>query len=328
MEALYAKKAKTRKKIKKVGMISFALIIVLAASYFLYFADLFKYNKAIDCLKQAKHQEAYDLFKELGDFKDSETYFKKFEWVAAKKNFDSDRFTEYQYNKDGLIGKVITTFSGNKESYEYKYNKEGQIIKQIYTQINGEQVVTEYLYNKEGKIIKQTLTSHSGSQRVTEYQYNKEGQVSKNIHTYNDGNQYVIEYQYNKDGLVTLDGYGFEYKYNEDGLVTEKHYNSVMGGEPRCTKYQYNKDGLVIKATTINRSNDKTVSVIEYQYNDAGLLIKQTENSAGGYQRVTEYQHKPVYKKFGKAPKTEIIFELSLSPDLRDVNPSPSSIGI
>ena len=273
-------KQKKRKKIKWAGIISLVLVVTLAASYFLYFADLFKYNKAIDLLEQGKHQQAYELFKELGDFKDSKAYFDKFEWTVIKEiRTDSDgdqTIGEYQYNKDGLNTKIIYTASdGNQDITEYQYNEDGLVTKETITLSFGD-FITEYQYNEDGLVTKET-TTWSGGDLITEYQYNKNGLVTKSIHTNSDGYQDITEYQ-----------------YNEDGLVTKKLFTNSNGFQ-YITEYQYNKSGLVTKG--IYSASNGYQDITEYQYNEDGLKTKETKTWSDGDQELIEYEYGPVYKK-------------------------------
>ncbi len=284
-------KQKKRKKIKWTSIISLVLVVALVSSYFLYFADLFKYNEALNCIEEGNHKQACELFKELGDFKDSKSHLEKFEWVVAKAiitQYDGTTdTTEWQYNKDGLVTKQITTYSdGDQSIYEYQYNKVGLETKEIYTFSDGNQYIYEhiyehqYQYNKDGLVTKQITTSSDGDQYIREYQYNKDGLKTKELRSDSDGDQFITNYEYNKNGLVT------------------KEITTSSDGDQAIYEYQYNKDGRVTKHIYTNFDGDQAIN--EYQYNKDGRVAKHIYTNFDGDQAIYEFEFTPVYKKFGK----------------------------
>lgn len=99
-----------QKKKKKLLLIVIAgvLVLVLAAAAvgIVLFQRNTKYEEALDLMNKSSFQEAHDMFKELGNYKDAPDYVKEcisgMDYKKAEKLFDAEKYTEAKSAFDAL----------------------------------------------------------------------------------------------------------------------------------------------------------------------------------------------------------------------------------
>ena len=85
------------RKDKQYEKILIALLLIFALALPLVSCDSSKYKNAIELISSGNYEEAYVLFKELGDYKDSEEYLSRFWYMPVKLSVtyeDDDGFLE------------------------------------------------------------------------------------------------------------------------------------------------------------------------------------------------------------------------------------------
>lgn len=267
-----------------------ALVAVLLVTVFLVY--IFqptslqkKYENAIRLIEIEEYAEAYEEFKELGEYyRDSRDYLERFSVVYdriekieingvntvieytfndkgqvlsriskdVKEGFIRDSF-KFTYDKDGnmLSEEWISGVDKTVRKYEYQYDKNGNKIsgKQIY---NGK---TEweifYEYDNRGNCIK------IKSESITEYKYDKKDRLIEVINYNKDGMLYETRsYVYDKNGneilSTVLDADGnvktrTETTYNSMGQVLSKYHKNADGDITESTENTYDKNGNLVK---------------------------------------------------------------------------------
>ena len=185
-----------------------------------------KYNRAFELIAAKDYSEAYELFRELGDYKDSATQLGFFRYMPKKatisengENFivgvsynDKDLPSElvcidaesgaknsfaYSYDENGkLVEKVSTYEDGSKAFFDYTYDENGNLSKEVEEHSNGEKYIYEYTYDANGNLIKDVMTFPSGDQYVSERTVDESGKVIKQIDIMPDGEESVTDFTY------------------------------------------------------------------------------------------------------------------------------------
>ena len=96
-----------------------------------------KYDEAMALIGEGKFTEAYEIFKGLGDYNDSETIVKRFRYVPTDAIFTSE--------KDGT-----TESAGSINIYYNDNNLPKQIVE---NEANGDRNVADYAYDAKGNVI-------------------------------------------------------------------------------------------------------------------------------------------------------------------------------
>ena len=226
-----------------------------------------KYNYAISLLNAGtpeKDAEAYAIFNELGDYKDSASYLADFRYLLLKSRFliENGATTSYVYDSHG---RVAEKWLSEHQVYKYNYSDDGTYSSDYYV---SERLMYTYRYNIRGDMTHE-ISHHAGGERVYEWEYAEDG-MSKTRTVINDG-------QVSQTRVFPLDEYGnslvdeswFEYKYTYDDygqiLQSEKYWNDEF---KEYTNYTYDEYGNV---TSLERGDA------------SGLLYKQEYELTYGY---------------------------------------------
>ena len=158
-----------------------------------------KYTEALELIESGDYEEAYALFSELGDYKDSEKEAAKFHYVPSKislkETVGGDEAETYEtvtisYNEQNLPIKRTGVYrSGSEYSYEYTYDENLNVIKEVYTTSSGEKTVYDYTFDENENLIKEECTDSIGKKSVNEYFYNEDATLVKAVYTEPDGYQ-------------------------------------------------------------------------------------------------------------------------------------------
>ena len=144
--------------------------------------------------------------------------------------YDYFNVTTYVYNSEGQLIKAIeTNGDGNYTigKHEFTYAADGNLIKKVFT--CGDQTkMREYSYDARGNLsmeIYKVVHSNGSVYSLTdEYQYDEKNNLTRHVHTDNAGSQYVYEYTYDEYGNTVKRVYT-----NPDGWVqtVTVEYNMV-----------------------------------------------------------------------------------------------------
>ena len=253
-----------KNKISKAA-IAFALIVILMLTVLLSGCDHIgtqaaRYEEAISLIESGKYTSAYNIFKELGDYKDSEAYLSRFHYVIvdASVTFQSEEdwsktILKFTYNDKNLPSRISSYSTDSSYYTDYTYDDRGNLVKEHYG--NGEyQRSVDYLYDTNGNLIKEIETVMGKSQVLKEY-------------TYDENNRMITQSRPNY-GILT------EYSYDQNGkLIKQIEKNGDSEDSWYSTDYFYDEGGNLIRTLRVD-GNHQTRT--DYVYDENGKLIKET----------------------------------------------------
>ncbi len=250
-----------------------------------------QYKQAVQHMENAEFEKAYNLFSELGDYKDAKKQLEKFEWVLTKKTFDggkNKKVLSHKYNSDGLRieskaqfstedyaiisfdysndkllkGSALTS-SYDKNTpfafYEYEYDEDGILVTEKFSNLEGELCIITY--NEDGKKMKvETTDNNSDYHRIETYKYNGAGLLAnETIKRLDSDYEKFSEYSYNDDNLLIKE---FHSRYGEDDA-------------PVTITHIYNQHNLRIETITSGSHGSSYNYHTYYEYNENGLLTQE-----------------------------------------------------
>ncbi|MBE6607046.1 MAG: RHS repeat protein [Ruminococcaceae bacterium] len=245
-------------------LISLFLLICLLSISLTSCGNSKKYNEALDLLDAGEHEAAYEILKELGNYKDSEELLKKFRYVLETIEYRtittdgtlvSGDPSIYTYTSDGLLSK--NTF-GERVS-EFIYDKNKNLIKTVST----DGLVREYSYDDMGNVIKDISYSGETPMHGYEYSFDKSGNMIKKTVLQNMNTDF--------DYLSTR--FTVDYTYDENGKLITALETSSNGSEYRVD-YIYDENGRLIREDEI--IDDGMVTIVEYAYDESDKILKET----------------------------------------------------
>ena len=248
------------------------------------------YKQAIAYLGEAKYEEAYAVFCELGDYKDAKDHLEKFCFVpsrltAASKYSSMEMITTFNEQKLPLtmqqtVGEEVI------DTIKYTYDENGYLIKQHQTLFEEDDRVREFFYNENDQIIKEIFTEYDGSQEITAYSFDANGNLVHMALTMSDGSVTTTAYEYDEKGNLVKETqvsesaplYVKEYTYKNDLLTEEKHYSDE---ELTLTaSYTYDALGNLLQIAT--DTPEGTSSTATYTYDEKGNRITESYSDSYG----------------------------------------------
>ena len=153
--------------------------------------------------------------------------------------YSSNESFEYKFDKSGkLLKELYTDGNGNVWTYVYIYNSHDQLSTYISRSYTGRFSVDTYEYDAKGRLVHQATDSNSTSQQCeTKWQYNDNGQISQ-IDWSNSSGEYCTVFSYKNDNPVKETFY-------EDGEPTGWRINSYDSNGHRVKAVKYSPDGTV-----------------------------------------------------------------------------------
>ena len=153
--------------------------------------------------------------------------------------YSSNESFEYKFDKSGkLLKELYTDGNGNVWTYVYLYNSHDQLSTYISRSYTGRFSVDTYEYDAKGRLVHQATDSNSTSQQCeTKWQYNDNGQISQ-IDWSNSSGEYCTVFSYKNGNPVKETFY-------EDGESTGWRINSYDSNGHRVKAVKYSPDGTV-----------------------------------------------------------------------------------
>lgn len=233
-----------------------------------------KYDEALDLIGEGKYEDAYAIFEELGDFKDSEEQLAKFHYIPVDAiiKYVEGTYTEY-------INIDITLNDMN-------------LIEQVYASIGDEYQNFEWKYDENGNVVRFISTYGSGSIQICEYEYDSNNNCTRRTYIYNDGStsEDNISYFYDSKGNITekvkTSEYGtdtYTYIYDANNKLIKATRTSSSWGTA-IMNYSYDAQGNVIKVG--ERESSDTYTYYFYEYDNNGNIVKISKD---GYNYWQEY---------------------------------------
>ena len=286
-----------------------------------------KYNQACTLIDEGKYEEAYAVFEDLGDYKDSQKYLSRFVYFPKGLTYNfSDRkgvmtvdFGAYNlpsrmvsegsigtkdgmyiYDNQGNLVRQAVNFNEDFAAFDYTYDANNNMIKAEYTEEGELVTVQDFTYNAAGLRTKEVYTRDDVVIYVAEWFYDENGKLTRSDYSNTEsGYSDTITYTYNADGKVASEsGVDFEgntytatFSYGEDGRLAQEVY---VEGDFQCTVYYtYDNAGNCIKEETVYLDDTKDILTREYDAN--GNIIKEMLAEADGTVQSVESQYVLMY---------------------------------
>lgn len=293
-----------------------------------------KNKQAYELIESKEYKAAYDLFLELGDYKDSVKEVSRFHYANTNTKVEiyfgcKEEVETYTttYNEKNLpLNRVEVYSDGSIYTYNYSFDEQGQLVSSNYSEEHGDISRTEYTYNEKGELIKYYYKD-SYMEDIVEYTYDENGNHKTAKHSDGNGVIYDVEYFYNEFNYLVQEKYvtktdlgleiaTYDYEYDIFGNLIKKVYTN-KGKINSVTIYTYDKkDNCIEEVYTTDYINKvtnytydennycikkvvTTSDSIRYEYtmtyDENGNLIKEIEIDPFGYQYHYEYSYEFVY---------------------------------
>ncbi len=251
-----------------IGTLVIITVVIPVVFSLLFFTQQHKYNKAVFLLENKEYEKAYELFKEIENYKDTKDYLRGFRVlydITETKYSDGDyMIEEYEFNAEEQVLSFVRKFSysGNiSEDYKCTYDEKGNLVKKEVNSLRGvSKSVYEYKYNNKGDVIYFKDTSEDRNNEVY-LEYDEKGNCIKKtgksifMYEYDYRNRLIKKARYDKSGNLEM---------------TEKYYYDIYGNQ---------------KASEIFNPDGSRHLLSEYTYNIAGNLLTHKETDANGNER-------------------------------------------
>lgn len=287
-----------------------------------------KYERALELIDDGKCEEAYEILKGLGDYKDSAELLKNFIFIPslyANGNGSFDDVSTVLFNDDNLPASYITIAPNLVHVNQYTYDSNGNLIKDldvineeiwlvieyIYDEDNklierkstnlsgynnGNAITREYIYDSQNNLIRETQTSIHGEELYNEYEYDAYGNLTKEVNSMGGKIMLIREYSYDSNGNMLSESYisnlgtkkVYEYTYDSNGKLLEM-VGLSDGTRDFVEEYAYDSDGNLKKSHCIYSNGKKRAA--EYTYNFRGKLKKEIRIDVNGDKTVYEYEY-------------------------------------
>ena len=269
-----------------------------------------KYERALALINEKEYEEAYAIFKELGDYKDSAMHLSRFHSIPVAGSeyehvgYGGEKiFLFIEFNDINLPIKVVAR--DLKEniigSISFFYNEQYNLVKKL--DDSGDSItITEYEYDEKG-ILRKKNTKSSSSTYTNEYIYDERGNLIEYTYTTDLGERYFDKYTYDSNNNMIRhvyeghNGYGNSesYEYDNDGNLIKEFYCSDLTGVPyTMNEYTYDSAGRLLMRSSFDLYGDPSTPhyTKKYIYDEFGKLVKMTYGNYGGsYVGIVEYSY-------------------------------------
>ena len=145
-----------------------------------------KYLEAYEKLEQGEYVSAYELFVELGDYKNAAkeaAYFRYMpishyvEYTTSEGNDETITYT-ITLNDKNLLATVVEEYNtGLKHTCTFTYNEFGYVTRRECADTDGDTTLYEATYDAKGNRLSETYTDADGNVRRHDYTYNEKNQM-------------------------------------------------------------------------------------------------------------------------------------------------------
>ena len=264
-----------------------------------------KYLEAYEKLEQGEYVAAYELFVELGDYKDAAKEAERFRYVPVScigkysgEGAMPNETTTVTLNENNLPEKCHISYDdGTQHTCTYTYNENGKLTSIFCTDPEGELEMFEAVYRADGKLEKEIYRYFDGYCYTYEYTYDDQGLEIKSTKSDTDGYHLVNEYFYDDKGnMVKIAGkndnnvFSFDYIYDGNNRLTKVIKRDADGNISWTDDYLYNEQGKLLKITCTE--NGEVTDITEYTYDEKGRLLSDVyHDPTDGYVHSNEYTY-------------------------------------
>lgn len=264
-----------------------------------------KYLEAYDKLERGEYTSAYELFVELGDYKDAAEEAARFRYVPVScigkysgEGAMPNETTTVTLNENNLPAKCLISYdNGTQHTCTYFYNENGKLTSIFCTDPEGELEMFEAVYRADGKLEKETYRYFSGYCYTHEYTYDDQGLEIKSTASDTDGWRTVSAYSYDDNGNMIKtevesndNVFSREYVYDSNNRRTKVIERDADGNISCTDDYLYNEQGKLLKITCTE--NGEVTDITEYTYDEKGRLLSDIyRDTTDGYVHSNEYTY-------------------------------------
>lgn len=264
-----------------------------------------KYLEAYDKLEKGEYVAAYELFVELGDYKDAAKETARFRYVPvsyvgtySEEGTVSNETGTITLNENNLPAKCLISYDDDTQhTCTYTYNENGRLISIACSDPDGDLVSYEAVYNVKGNLEKESYRYFNGYFHTYEYTYDDQGIEIKSTLSDADGYYLLNEYFYDDKGnMVKIAGendngvFSFDYIYDDNNRLVQVIERDAEGNATWIEDYLYNEQGKKLKVSYTY--DGKEVEFAEYTYDEKGRLITHRyHDTEDGYTRLSEYTY-------------------------------------
>jgi hypothetical protein len=234
----------------------------------------------------------------------------KIDAYRLKKIFYSpDNYTEYFYNENLLIQKVLVTSDSTSDKFDLIYDTNGKLMKREETSTNtgtSSYSYTNYKYNSNNLLIKSNtyLKKEIGSYELSSYI----------TYEYTNGNLVKYFHYNSKNSIISTNNFS----YDDNGNITSETMYDSTNTLKLTAQYEYDnklnplkKDLSIISAARISNNNIIKSSTLNYNTWPPGNF--STTNTytynEGGYPIECTSENKITWKGVTSTYTTGYIFE-------------------
>ena len=290
------------------------LLLVVMTALCLSACNSRKYDDAFELINNGDYDAAFEIFSELGDYKNAREELENFYYVPTKivviaENSEKDEIGDMtvSYNENNLPSRVIVSNNTQNAIIYYSCDEKGNIVKIVQTSPAGDKSTYEYIYDSNNNCIKTVFTDSEGNKSITDSIFDENGRVVRRASTHpntGDDTIYYNDYIYDEIGNLikqvssnskgnSNDSYT-DYTYDAKGNLIKKVWN-VTDDVKEIEEYTYDENGNLLKQEKTYISGSK--SVYEYKYDEKGNLIEKNVTDSNGEKQILELTYKLVYTK-------------------------------
>ena len=270
-----------------------------------------KYENAWKLIQEGNFEVAYELFEELGDYKDAKEQLKNFKHVPSEMNVEDRYYTQttvFSYNNKGLPIKLVNTVNRTNANetnvYDYTYDDHGNMLSKVRTDPNGKTYNYHYTYDDNGNLIEMNYSTSSNQTSKDVYTYDDNGVLLQYVTTNLGGRTTTCVYTYDasgnlikevktsqnsqSDSTVTVETY--EYVYDTDGNLVREILPAIAGAPAEYgNTYTYDSQGNLTKVVKIHF--DSKSETYEYTYDNASNVVKEEYTNINNIKDTIEYTY-------------------------------------
>ena len=242
----------------------FVLLLVVISLFSLSSCKADDYDKALELIEAGENEEAYELLKSVGFYKNARKMLKDFYFVPTR--------IGNEYSSADII-----------------YDERHFPVKYVLHHNNGKESLAFYEFDDNGFLI--GMLENDSGKFETKYFYNRDGQLEYEVNYWASDKQVLYEasYTYDDDGNMIEKDYGDLkriYTYDRKGKLVKAF---SITGEPNAeekvvTTYFYDSKGRLIKKVGDPLSK---YNYSEYFYDSKGRLAKTEGDYVGEIETIT-----------------------------------------
>lgn len=216
-------------------------------------------------------------------------------WLIESSKDSSGYGEVYEYDEEGNLTSILKYRSGELD-YRLNYDKNGNVIEEIYYSDEEVRQLTEFEFDSDGKLLGENWTMDGEWWATVEYIYDEKGVLVEEKNAHQNGDEGTKRYVYDDKGRLiekhdSDDGLIYSCAYDERGnLIKEVSFSE--GKEWLRCEYKYDeKNQITEKAVFGDGTTDRRDT---FEYDAEGRIINKKkysfyEGEHVFYEKINEY---------------------------------------